>query len=439
MAEGSMFIKKELILTVQGNTAKLDQPLYLFQNDKFIDIYFTIVNFKFDFIRGIQTEENIIVSSNASYATVRVLKPNGERVISDGLIPLDDDENRVLFTINETFMDAVDEIGVYKLQISLYDSNEGSTQGKITIPYIEFEVLEPIFPEDYVANYVTGQVDITRIGMSRIANPDEVQAELQSRMNTVIRVMEASENNGETALYDWNWGDIITSSRMNAIHNNIYDIHDTLDNLNASTIRFDNDSYPTIADALNKLLYVPLQILHFSVDDEQLINEIGTTISNPYITWSYNKNILSQNINGVIINNNITGYYYPKSFSTNTIITLTASDEETRVAKSLNFTFVNRIYYGVSSSKNINITTELGNKLQDSPAMTFTVNASQDEYIYYALPIRLGQPKFMVGGFEGGFTVINVMSITNESNYTESYYIYRSDNPNLGTTTVVVT
>ena len=168
MTKGSMFIKKELQITVEGNTAKLDQPLYLFQNDRFIDIYFSIVNFKFDFIRGIQTEENLVVSSNASYATIRVLKPNGQKVISEDLIPITDDNNKVLLTIKEDFMDEVDEIGVYKLQISLWDNNEGNEQGKVTLPYIEFEVLEPIFPEDFVANYVTGQVDITKIGMSRI-------------------------------------------------------------------------------------------------------------------------------------------------------------------------------------------------------------------------------------------------------------------------------
>lgn len=440
MAEGSMFIKKELVLTVQGNTAKLDQPLYLFQNDKFIDIYFTIVNFKFDFIRGIQTEENIVVSSNASYATVRVLKPNGQKVISNGLLPLTDDENRVLFTINETFMDAVDEIGIYKLQISLWDSNEGSQQGKVTLPYIEFEVLEPIFPEDYVANYVTGQVDITRIGMSRIANPDEVQAELQSRMNTVIRVMEASENNGETVLYDWNWGDIITSSRMNAIHNNIHNINNQLDNLNALNIPFDNEEYPTIASALNKLLQVSLEAT-FYTDTHDLINEIGSTIRNLVVTWEYNKNIYSQQINDIQLSDNtIRHYTFSSPITKDTTITLMATDRETNIVKSLTFTFVNRIYYGTSSSNNTNdIIADLSSKLQDKKNITFDTNTQQNEYIYYASPIRLGVPTFTVGGFVGGFTVIDVVSITNKSNYTESYYIYRSDNPNLGATTVVVT
>ena len=69
------------MLAITGDSV-LDNNIYLFQNDRNIDIYFTIVNFKFDFFTSTQTSENVVEKSNASYATIRVLKPNGTLWIS---------------------------------------------------------------------------------------------------------------------------------------------------------------------------------------------------------------------------------------------------------------------------------------------------------------------------------------------------------------------
>ena len=49
-------IKKYINLTVDGDKAHVDQPIFLFQNDKNIDLIFTIKNLKFDFVRNIQKE-----------------------------------------------------------------------------------------------------------------------------------------------------------------------------------------------------------------------------------------------------------------------------------------------------------------------------------------------------------------------------------------------
>ena len=54
------------------------------------------------------------------------------------------------------------------------------------------------------------------------------------------------------------------------------------------------------------------------------------------------------------------------------------------------------------------------------------------------VPTRFGVPKFTVGGFEGGFSLVATIDFTNSSNYTEPYNIYKSENSNLGNTTVNV-
>ena len=136
-------IQKKLTITIDGRNATLSEPLYIYQRDRNIDVYLTIVDCKFKFN---EYAGNILIGSTAKYALIRVLKPNGAKFISDKFTITDDE---VVFQITPDFSDQVEEIGVYKLQISLYDGNtDANLQGRITIPPIEFSVLEPIFDYD---------------------------------------------------------------------------------------------------------------------------------------------------------------------------------------------------------------------------------------------------------------------------------------------------
>ena len=140
-------IRKDLTITIDGNKASVDEPLYMYQGDRNIDIYFTIIDSKFKFS---ETNSNILVDSTAKYSTIKVLKPNGEKIRTDKKAI---EDNKIIFTINQEFADEATEIGKYKLQIQLW-SIDANNQGRITIPPIEFEVLEPIF-EDNDASIAT--------------------------------------------------------------------------------------------------------------------------------------------------------------------------------------------------------------------------------------------------------------------------------------------
>ena len=234
---------------------------------------------------------------NASYATIRVLKPeiyatkigedgkplgeDGRKFVSDEPIPVVD--GKVLFTVTETFIDEVEEIGNYQLQISLWDENQG---GKITIPPIPFEVLKPIFPDEYVGDFTPGQIDITKIGMSRIVNDDYV---ISGNNDNEISVMALREDSG---LEEWKYGQIISATRMNAITSNLNDIWTELKELgksidiNASNVKYDNALYPTVSKALDKLLYIKLAISNFSV-------KLDETYSNNII-WELGKLLIHQ-------------------------------------------------------------------------------------------------------------------------------------------------
>lgn len=80
----------------------------------------------------------------------------------------------------------------------------------------------------------------------------------------------------------------------------------------------------------------------------------------------------------------------------------------------------------------------LTGELGTTRSKTFTVNAGAGQHIYYAIPAAWGTPVFKVGGFEGGFTLLKTFDHVNASGATVSYSVYKSDNANLGNTTVEV-
>lgn len=133
---------------------------------------------------------------------------------------------------------------------------------------------------------------------------------------------------------------------------------------------------------------------------------------------------------------------YPGSVGGTRVFTLHATDGTTSPTSNSTFTFVNRRYWGVSSKTSSYTEADvegLANyDLSNSTSRTFTVTAGPGEYIIFASRTALGTRTFTVGGFEGGFNAPETVSITNASGYTENYYVYRSVNANLGTTTVVV-
>lgn len=128
-------IEKEVTMTIEGSTASLSESIYLYRGDKNIDILFTITDAKFKFN---EYSGNILVESTAKYATVNVLKPNGTTFSSERLAIID---NKVVLTINQQFIDEVTEVGTHLVQIQLWDTDNG----RVTLPPINFEVLEPIF------------------------------------------------------------------------------------------------------------------------------------------------------------------------------------------------------------------------------------------------------------------------------------------------------
>lgn len=173
--------------------------------------------------------------------------------------------------------------------------------------------------------------------------------------------------------------------------------------------------------------------------------EYGESVTDVVLSWSLNKAAKTLTLDGEPLDVSATSKSLSGlniTFDNNVTWTLVATDE--RDAKSTRTTaiaFANGIYYGAAAEPaeyNSAFILGLTKTLQNSKVSPFTVDAGEGEYIYYALPKRLGTCEFTVGIFTGGFDLVATIPFENASGYTEDYYIYRSDNANLGSTTVSV-
>lgn len=160
--------------------------------------------------------------------------------------------------------------------------------------------------------------------------------------------------------------------------------------------------------------------------------ELGST-NDINVAWSLNKAATAQTINGMAVSGNSKVF---TSVTTNMTYSLSVTDGKTSASKSVSVSFANQIYYG--AAEDLTSVSSLDKVLSNTKTRTITVNAGSDEYIIYAIPARLGDVSFFVGGFEGGFEEAVEQVLTNESGYQERYKVYRSTNSGLGETTVEV-
>lgn len=164
--------------------------------------------------------------------------------------------------------------------------------------------------------------------------------------------------------------------------------------------------------------------------------ELGGT-ENVVLAWTTTGNVSSTKINGTPV----TGNTYTATVTTDTRFTLeVAPAHGSAVSKSVDVKFVNHVFWGVSASASMDegaVKALDFTELSDDRAREFTLT-SNNQYIYYAYPARLGASVFFADGFEGGFTEPASISIDNHSGVSENYYVYRSENKVSGVTEIEV-
>ena len=133
------------------------------------------------------------------------------------------------------------------------------------------------------------------------------------------------------------------------------------------------------------------------------------------------------------------------SFSTNSSWTATLNATYNSVTKTASVTvnWLTRVYHGpaVPGTYNAAFITGLGSSnLQSSRATTFTDVMNVGQYDYYAIPTSYGTPTFIYGVLPGGWSLVQSgILVTNVYGIQIYYDLWKTNQPNLGSTTWTVT
>jgi len=237
--------------------------------------------------------------------------------------------------------------------------------------------------------------------------------------------------------------DIISKMGVLAFKNEI-----SLDSL---TIDFQNE-IRNIKQQIADLAYNEIAINAFTVA-EPLVR-MGRSLSTVSFNWDLNKDPVSLQIaagDRISIVEDLSSRSLTDTYAIpvtgDTVFTLTAKDErDAVVTKTASILFANDIYWGVSTYLNwIDFANYQHSLLSNYLNRTLRINVPDEHYIYYAVPTRIveesGEPRFFVGGFEGGFirlpnildeTLSYTCEFTNSAGFTEPYDVYRSTNEGFG-------
>lgn len=209
----------------------------------------------------------------------------------------------------------------------------------------------------------------------------------------------------------------------------------------------ENDFTDEYRKLIDDLAYTAIAFVSASATNAT--NEIGSTVTGTAIIWSFNKEPKAQTIKfgseaAEVLDKSIRSKTYSgKTITSNTSIVITATDERNaQASRTLNITFQPRAYWGVAQNKEIYDSADIlalsESALTSTRTRNINVNAGEGEHIIYAIPSSFGTPTFKINGFEGGFVKVGTINFTNASGYSQNYDVYKSVNPNLGSTQVVV-
>lgn len=208
-------------------------------------------------------------------------------------------------------------------------------------------------------------------------------------------------------------------------------------------------SVPDVSDAkealdaiIDKLYYVKPSITSFVCNPATLSYEIGSEVSSVDFTWALNKAVTAQTLTGCDITAEDRSASYETPFSTNKTFTLTVTDGENSATASKSFTFLPKVYCGVdvlSDNYDGEFIVGLGGTLKSSKAGTYSLNIGTGKYGFIAVPTNYGKINTVkIGGFDTEMVDCGTISVTNESGYTQNYYLCRTPQPNLGNISMVV-
>lgn len=204
---------------------------------------------------------------------------------------------------------------------------------------------------------------------------------------------------------------------------------------NQAYTNLDSPTITSVGEALDQLLYREMVI---TTRVTPSVGEIGETLPEVIFSWDYNKAITQQTFDATSLELS-TRSKTLTNISSTTSKTLSASDGRKTKTASMQVIFKLASYYGVSNNTSLTSQDIINNFQRDfnfQRGSSITLNAQQGQYIYLMLPQSMSGIQFYVGGFEGGFQIIDSNFQFTRYGKVNNYILYRSDNPGLGTTTI---
>lgn len=205
------YITTDCKLTVSKNTAKLDEEIFLYKNDRNIKLLIEIVDNKYRYKSD--DLSNLLVKHKASYAQVKWYK-NAE-VKKEFPIQATDD-GKVVFVIEGQLIDEDTELGDYDLQLRLLNESQESIR---SLPIIKgaVHILKPLFEEGDIATVNSAVADVSMLSLGGDA-------------------IDTYNSDGTYNQTNWGSGDIISSSKLNKLEKVAKDNVDKVNKMPAKSI-----------------------------------------------------------------------------------------------------------------------------------------------------------------------------------------------------------
>ena len=268
------YITTDCKLTVSKNTAKLDEEIFLYKNDRNIKLLIEIVDNKYRYKSD--DLSNLLVKYKASYAQVKWYK-NAE-VKKEFPIQATDD-GKVVFVIEGQLIDEDTELGDYDLQLRLLNESQESIR---SLPIIKgaVHILKPLFEEGDIATVNSAVADVSMLSLDGDA-------------------IDTYNSDGTYNQTNWGNGDVISSAKLNKLEKVAKDNVDKVNKMPAKSIVEGGKIYLAKEDGtkLDSGTELPAGGTGTSYDDTEIktdINTIKTELGTDTLTTT------AQNLKGAI-------------------------------------------------------------------------------------------------------------------------------------------
>ena len=203
--------------------------------------------------------------------------------------------------------------------------------------------------------------------------------------------------------------------------------------LNVAITNLNLDQYVTeteLQKTVDNIVY-PLEIKSIEGGD---IYEVGSSVD-VTITWSYNKDITEQQLNGLKINKDIRSFTF-NNVTEDTTYTLLATDNIRDLMAKTSVKFAPSCYWGASANETL--TNEeilaLNSEISETREQFRLVDCSGGKYFYFVIRQDLCENIiFKVNGIMFNSLEEEIIDLTNASGNTDKYILYRSTDMQTGT------